>query len=156
MKPTTLLSILLEELDVPFTPAYTDKAFRTMAFPSLFGLVKLLGTYGIDAEGYALASKADIAAVPAPFVAGLTDGTYCVVSRIEGDRATMRHPEQGTSTIPISDLADRATGNIVAVYPSADSIAHAFGRHSLAAPAREVKPWLLAAVMALICVWLIV
>lgn len=156
MTPTTLMSILLEELDVPFTHAYADKAYRTMAFPSLFGLTKLLGTYGIDAEGYALAGKSDIGAVPTPFVAGLTDGTYCVVSHIEGDSATIRHPEQGTTTLTIAELSDRITGNIIAVYPSADSIEPGYSRHRIEDAGRAVKPWLLAAVMAFIFIWLVV
>lgn len=156
MKPTTLLSILLEELNVPFTHHYSDKAYRTMPFPSLFGFTKLLESYGIEAAGYAVPDTSAMAQVPTPYVAGLSDGTYCVVSSIAHGKATLRHADRPDTVTTIDELARQATGNIVVAYPGPQSIEPSYRRHRISDAGRAVKPWLLAAVLAFIFTWLVV
>lgn len=47
----TIFSDFLSELDVPHTQCYSDREFCTMPFQSLFGLKKLLQSYGVESEG---------------------------------------------------------------------------------------------------------
>ncbi|MDE6527687.1 MAG: hypothetical protein K2L78_01400, partial [Muribaculaceae bacterium] len=57
----SLLNDLLTELNVPHTNDYTKSQFNAMPFKSLFGLSRLLSRYGIDSDGFKLASTSDIA-----------------------------------------------------------------------------------------------
>lgn len=46
MKPASIFTNFLTELGVPHTRSYSDRRFEKMTFKSLFGLSKLLQSYG--------------------------------------------------------------------------------------------------------------
>lgn len=63
----TIFSDFLSELDVPHTHCYSDRKFCTMPFQSLFGLKKLLQSYGVESEGLRFDDKTKIDMLPVPF-----------------------------------------------------------------------------------------
>ena len=66
----TLLSDFLTALGVPHTAWYSDAQFRGMTFKSLFGLSKVLESYGIPNEALKLTDKSgDLNRLEAPFLA---------------------------------------------------------------------------------------
>lgn len=77
----TLFSDFLSELDVPHTHCYSDREFCAMPFQSLFGLKKLLQSYGVESEGLRFDDKTKIDMLPVPFLARITGG-YVIVTRI--------------------------------------------------------------------------
>lgn len=68
--PTSACDIL-SALGVNHTIRFTNSEFRAMPFRSLFGLSKLLKSYGIDSEAYELKDHALPEDMPLPFFAGV-------------------------------------------------------------------------------------
>lgn len=86
-----------------------------MPFRSLFGLGKLLKTYGIDSEAYELKDHALPQDMPLPFFAGV-GGRYIVVTGVGGDR--VEYLDGGTAKTLSRSRFDRLFNGIVMVcYP---------------------------------------
>lgn len=86
---------LLDCLGVPHTYSYSYGRFSTMPFPSLFGLEKLLGEYGVDTVAFQVADKSvDIDKVARPFIAP-TSGGMVIVTDVDAD--TVSYLSQGQS-----------------------------------------------------------
>lgn len=77
----TLLTDYLDALGVPHTYKYTVERFRSMPFPTMFGLKKLLEEYGVESEGYLLKDKEEIDKIQPPFLAH-TNGGYALVTGV--------------------------------------------------------------------------
>ena len=79
MKPASIFTDFLADLDVPHTRQYSDECFADMTFRSLFGFSKLLESYGIPNEALDLPDKAnDIHKLPVPFLARVGDSFVIV------------------------------------------------------------------------------
>lgn len=72
----------IELLGVPYTPGYSMTQFGRMPFKSLFGLSKLLESYGVESQGYTLTDKSQLASLPVPFIA-VTDGGMVIVTSVD-------------------------------------------------------------------------
>lgn len=153
---STLLSVLLDHLDVPYTAQYTNKAYRTMQFKSVFGLTKLLSDYGISSKGYDMVHPACCTSLPVPFLVGLTDGTYAVATAVDPAHITIMHPDGTQEPLSVDDFAANATGKVLLVYPSADAIEPNYRRHCIEDAAQSVKPWLLVGSMLFILLYLVI
>ncbi len=80
----TLLSDFLKQLGVAHTESYSDKAFDTMSFKSLFGFSRLLGEYGVDSEAVRLPDKTLYTELPRPFLAQVKS-CFVIVTDIRKD-----------------------------------------------------------------------
>lgn len=82
MKPASIFTDFLAELEVPHTRAYSDGCFADMTFRSLFGFSKLLESYRIPNEALAVPDKEkDIAQLPVPFLARVAD-SFVIVRQV--------------------------------------------------------------------------
>lgn len=105
---STILSRWLSLLGVRHTAEYTDKRFRTMAFPTLFGLSTLLREYGVEAKGFRIDDKAQITQLSMPFIAPV-DGRFVIVSKADSqsvEYCSVGVPEQ----IPTAEFIDAWSG----------------------------------------------
>ena len=84
--PASLFSDWLQALGVRHTCGYSDRQYARMPFRTLFGLSKLLQSYGVDARGYAIADKGEIAELKPPFVAQTQTGDMVIVERVYPNR----------------------------------------------------------------------
>ena len=112
--PTSACDIL-SALGVNHTVRFTNSEFRAMPFRSLFGLSKLLKSYGIDSGAYELKDHALPEDMPLPFFAGV-GGRYIVVTEVDGDR--VEYLDGGTAKVLSRSRFDRLFNGIVMVcYP---------------------------------------
>lgn len=138
----SILSQLLTAAGVPHTVEYTDERLRTMPFQSLFGLGKLLKEYGVDSQGLRLAKVGDMAQLPRPFLAEMADG-YRVVADESDVNAVMAD-------------GSGATGVVMCVYPKAEACEPGYTEHRITEIGTRVKPWVLAASLAVLLVYTVV
>lgn len=116
MADNTILSDLLRELGVPYTPDYTNKRFESMPFMSLFGLSKLLESYGVESEGLLISDKSEITKLTPPFIAHTPGGLVITTSIGNG---TIGYLTQGVpETMSLDEFYNVWDGNVLLVYPS--------------------------------------
>lgn len=154
MAADNLFACILEELGVRHTSDFTRRAYACMPFRSLFGLSKLLQSYGIDSETYRLANPAtDIDCLPVPFLARVGD-TFVMVSSVSAGSVTVDYGE-GDGPVTMSRPAfDKAFGGIVTLfYPRADAGEPGYRKHRLFEIAAVAKRWILVAASAFVVVW---
>ncbi|MCM1355899.1 MAG: hypothetical protein NC212_05800 [Staphylococcus sp.] len=143
MDNATLFSDFLTQLGVRHTREYSDRAFLTMPFKSLFGLVKLLGSYGIDSEALRLADKSEITGLEGPFLAH-TPGGFVIVTSVgptEISYITQGVPE----TMPLDEFLTAWTGEVLLAYPDGQSGEPGYAAHERDNFIREAKKWVLVA-----------
>lgn len=119
MADNTILSDLLRELGVPYTPDYTNKRFESMPFMSLFGLSRLLASYNIGCEGLFIEDRSEIVKLTPPFIAHTPGGLVIATAVGDGriDYLTQGVPE----SMPLDDFDKVWDGNVLLVYPSGKS-----------------------------------
>lgn len=151
---SSLLSDFLEQLGVPHTCSYTDSRFRSMPFPSLFGMQKLLEEYGVQSEGIRLNSVADVVHLTPPFLAK-TVGGFVIVTDCSGPSVSYISrgvPEQ----IPASEFAEVWDGTAFLAFPDADACEPSYGLHRRIEVINASKKWVLAAIALAIMAYLFV
>lgn len=123
-----LFSDFLTQLGVKHTADYSDRRFAGMPFKSLFGLTKLLESYGIDNEALRIDDKDEIALLPTPFLAH-TPGGFVIVTAI--DKNAISYITQGVSeTMPLDEFKQAWSGNVLLAYPDEKSIEPDYARHT--------------------------
>ena len=124
---TTLFSYFLSALEVPHTAGYSDGKFEGMSFKSLFGLSRLLLSYGIPNEAYRLSDRGELGSLPVPFVAQLGGG-FVVVKNVSPSGVTVVRSgvEQKLTT---DDFRNRWSGVVMLAYPEAGSAEPDYGLH---------------------------
>lgn len=154
MRGDTILSHWLELLGVPYTPGYSDSRFRSMPFPTLFGLKKLLEEYGVESEGFKLTDKSELRKLPAPFLA-LTGGGFVIVTGIDGGKVSYI-----TRGVPESIAADEFNtawdGTVFLAYPTERSAEPHHGLHARIDFFNSAKKWVLLFIALLLFVYLYV
>lgn len=142
MKEPTLFSDFLEALEVPHTVAYSNRRYRCMPFPTLFGLSKLLKEYGVDSEGYALSDKSEIAKLPVPFLAKMPKGMV-IVTAVTPD--TVSYQTAGVcENAPLGDFTAAWTGTAFIAYPTAEASEPDYAKNRLLEQLDQAKTWVLA------------
>ena len=120
---TTIFSDLLQELGVRHTAPYSDRRFRQLSFPTLFGLTKLMQEYGIESQGMRIADKTEICRATPPFIASTSAGFLRAFD-----------------------------GNLLLAYPFPEACEPSYGRHhalEIATKAKRVCLWIAAAFLFL-------
>lgn len=139
-----LLNSFLDVLNVPHTPEYTLTAFNSMPFKSLFGLSRLLGTYGVESEAYDLSdSSADISAFCAPFLARLSCD-FVIVTAVSPHSVEFI-TEDGPAALTRSEFNRRFKGIVMAAYPAENAMEPEYPRHRMVELADSSKKWVLSA-----------
>lgn len=148
----TIFSALLAELEVPYTPCYSDRQFRQMPFKSLFGMQRLLHSYGIDSAGFRVADNADLLSLPVPYVAQTARGVE-IVTDIDPDRV-ITVTDSGARSMPRADFTRDATGVVLAVYPDEKSIEPGYVHHRRMMLIERMKGWAIWGALLFLLVWL--
>lgn len=147
---TDIFNDFLQQLDVIHTESYSARRFRSMPFPTLYGLTKLMQEYGIGAQGFHLTDKTEIRLASPPFIASTSSG-FVIVTSVTSD--TICYLTQGVKeSAPIGDFLQAFDGNILLAYPSPEAREPSYGRHhafEIAAKAKRICLWIAAAFLFL-------
>lgn len=138
----TLFSNFLKALGVPHTEDYSSRRFAGMTFKSIFGLTKLLQSYGIDSETLRFADKsAGYEALPVPFLAQF-DGCFAIVTGKDSGGVAYSSPDApGGSNMPATEFLDKWTGVALVAYPTAESSEPDLEAHRVSDAVKRVLPW---------------
>lgn len=141
MSGSTILSDFLKCLEVPHTGAYTDAAFRSMPFQSLFGFSRALDRYGVDTRAIKVDNKNQLGEIPCPFVAQL-GSDFVIVTRIDIDDVEyiLYHRHTGK---PREDFEKAWTGVALLAYPDKASREPDYDKHHFLSIAAQAKTWIL-------------
>ena len=154
MKSTSLFSDFLKALGVPHTAEYSDKQFDSMPFPSLFGLSKLLESYGIHNEAFQLSDKEELNQLTAPFIADTPDGCL-IVTDISAQ--SVKYVTQGNDEeILIDEFKNAWNGIVLIAHPTAQSAEPDYGSHRALEIIDSAKKWVLAAGAAVLFLYLFI
>lgn len=127
---STILSRWLTLLGVRHTAEYTDSRFRTMPFPTLFGLSSLLKEYGVESHGYRIDDKSLIADIPTPFIAPI-NSRFVIVTEVEADK--LHYCSAGEEEeIPTGEFVDAWSGVAFTAKTTKASIEPDYSKHRLA------------------------
>lgn len=153
----TLFSDFLTELGVPHTAWYSDGQFRSMTFKSLFGLSKLLDSYGIPNEAYMVADKAQaLSAVTPPFLAQSAT-SFAIVTETAPGRVSYRDAlRPGVHSVSTDEFCRKWTGVVLLAYPSADSREPDYAAHHFTEIGNRAKRWVLMAAALFVFVYLFI
>lgn len=145
---TTIFTDYLAALGVKHTKGYSDMKFRTMPFQTMFGMKKLLESYGVESCGIELGESASIEQIPVPFIAQLSNG-YVIVSDVSGGMATYLSQSQ-VEKVDCERLRRAMTGRVLVASPSDNAGEPEYESHRFTEVANRAKKWvLLAACLAL-------
>lgn len=141
----------LRQLRVPCTQAYSERRFHDMSFPTLFGLGKLMQSYGVATRGVRLPDKTRIACLPVPFVAPMQSGEMVIVCGTDGADGPVSYMSQGdTLHAPLSEFVAAWSGVALLASPGPGASEPGYRRHRFAevmTQLRDVGVWVaLAAV----------
>ncbi|MCM1369633.1 MAG: hypothetical protein NC204_04600 [Candidatus Amulumruptor caecigallinarius] len=149
-----ILSDFLALLGVPHTVDYTNRQFDAMAFKSLFGVQKVLETYGIASEGWLLENKEEIDCIDTPFIAHTPLG-FTIVKSVTPGKVT--YISQGTEEVMAREEFLRSfDGNVFLAFPGANSREPEYTLHSRLEFFSNAKGWLLLLSCALLFLYLFI
>lgn len=142
IKDNTIVSRWLTLLGVKHTASYTDKRFKSMPFPTLFGLSNLLKEYNIQSNGYEIDDKKEISQIPVPFIAPVKN-KFVIVECVKNDR--LYYSTVGVQeSISTSDFIDVWSGVAFTAEVTSKSIEPDFVKHKMAeamADLRDIGIW---------------
>lgn len=148
---STILSRWLSMLGVSHTASYTDARFRSMPFPTLFGLSALLKEYNVETHGYRIDDKNAIAQLPRPFIAPVFN-SFVIVTSV--DRDTLSYASAGVSErIPLSEFCEAWSGVAFIAEVSSSSAEPDYRKHRLAELMTSVRNFGIWAVGIILFVW---
>ncbi len=138
--PHSILCDFLSELGVRHTAYYTDKAFATMTFKSLFGLCNLLRVYGVDTLAVKLADPKEVLSLPVPFLAQSRKGVFVIVTSCS-EKGVSYLSEGQKESIDSSDFVHGINGIVLLASPRTDAAEPDYTKHrvrEIATVARNV------------------
>lgn len=151
---STIFSDFLTRLNVRHTAAYSNRQCASMPFQTMFGLKKLLESYGVDSVGIDLGDTHSISALPVPFIAQ-TDKGLVIVSRVGDDR--VEYISQSVDETADRKIFESAmTGKVLVASVRADAGEPDYDSHRFSDMANKAKPWVLTACCVLLFAWLFV
>lgn len=153
---SSIFSIYLSALGVPHTQWYSDRQFSRMTFKSLFGLSKLLQSYGVDSEAYQVTDKNGVLDVlSTPFMAQV-GGDFVVVRTLDPRQVTCTDAS-GTDTEMSRDaFCDAWSGVVFLAYPSDKAAEPELDAHRFTEIGNRSKRWVLLAAVVLVFAYLFV
>lgn len=135
-----LLIDFLTVLQVPHTEEFTQKQFDSMSFKSLFGLSKLLESYGIESEGLYLSDRKEIRKLTPPFIVHTPEG-FVVVTNIGED--CVEYLTQGVREhMPLQKFRRAWDGNVFLAFPKPDAAEPGYAAHARMIFFTKAKRWL--------------
>lgn len=147
----SLLSDLLEALEVDHTVAYSNRRFEEMPFRSLFGLSKLLKEYGIDNKTLRLSDKSAVKSLTPPFIAG-AGGRFVVVTDVGPDRVSYLDGGESRS-IERKAFDQLFCGVVMLAYPGNDAREPSYTEHHYVDIASAAKGYVMAAAIIIVVAW---
>lgn len=125
-----------------------------MPFPTLFGLSALLKEYDIEAKGYTIDDKSEIAQVPMPFIAPVNK-SFVIVKSISGNNLV--YSSVGVDeTIPIDEFTKAWSGVAFIANTTGKSIEPSYLKHRLAEVMTSLRNWGIIALAILLFGWFFV
>lgn len=146
MKDISLFSDFLQALGVPHTEDYSNKQFASMAFKSMFGLSKLLDSYGIPNEGLQISDKSELSKLTPPFLADTPQG-FVIVTGIGGGHVDYLSQGQKES-IDIQEFEKAWNGIVLLAFPDEKSQEPDYPKHRLIENINTGKRWVMWALLA--------
>lgn len=142
----TVFSDFLKVLGVEHTEEYSDQAFRTMPFKSLFGFSRLLTQYGIPNEALQIEDKSQLSSLPVPFMA--QEETYFVIvtgitKNADGTGSVNLLHFGNPETWTLADFEARSSGVVLLAKPDSDSREPDYARHHLHEVAMKGKRYVM-------------
>lgn len=157
MQPRSIFTEFVGALEVPHTRRYSDHAFATMSFMSVFGLSKLLQQYGIGSETLRLSDPHNtLDRLPVPFLAGY-NGAFVVVRSV-GDGSVVLSDGSGKGAVATSrgDFEKGFNGLVMLASPAGDAAEPDYGKHHFLEIASSVKKVLLTLCASFLLIYLYV
>lgn len=153
----SILSDFLSALEVPHTRWYSDSAFASMTFRSLFGLNKVLEDYHVPTETVEVADKAAaLDAITVPYLARMAD-SFVIVTDVSPTEVTyMDGLSDGKLTTPRDAFTARWSGVVMMAFPTEESIEPDYASHRFTEIGNKAKGWVLAAAAIFILAYLTV
>ena len=153
----SIFSDFLACLGVPHTAWYSDRQFAGMTFKSLFGLSKLLQSYGVENEAYAVADKKQaLDAMQPPYLAYMTD-SFVIVTGVSPTEVTYQAWDSKTPhVVPRDNFGKTWSGTVLLAFPGAHSAEPDYAAHRFTEIGNKAKRWVLLAGAFFIFVYLFV
>lgn len=146
-----IFSDFLRELGVPHTVGYSERSFATMPFATMFGMSKLLESYGVESAGVELGDRKEIVKLPAPFIVRIGD-SYAIVTQIDDINAS--YITQGVrQTVPTPELVGGISNRVFVARRSERSAEPGYVSHKFTEIANKAKKWVLAVCLAALLIW---
>ncbi|MDE7160764.1 MAG: hypothetical protein K2O24_07995 [Muribaculaceae bacterium] len=143
----TIFTRFLKVLGVPHTVEFSENAFKTMDFDSLYGMTHLLKSYGIPSDALSVGDRSELPKITPPFLAQLNCGYFVIVKSIGGGK--VEYDSLGEMhTMPERDFEAQWNGVVLIAYPQPDSREPEYGQHLLTETVKRWS-WLALAVSAL-------
>ncbi|MDE7401855.1 MAG: hypothetical protein K2M87_00385 [Muribaculaceae bacterium] len=127
----SIFTRFLKALQVPHTVEFSEHAFRSMDFDSLYGLSHLLTTYGIPNESYRIYDKEELAKLTPPYLAQLNSGYFVIVESCTPQTVTFDSLGE-EKELPTPQFKDKWNGIVLLAYPDKKSREPDYGSHFLA------------------------
>ena len=151
---STIFTDFLSCLGVRHTDNFSNRQFGTMPFKTMFGLKKLLETYGVDSVGISLGDVKEIDRLPVPFIAQTVKG-FVIVTSVSGDTVSYL-TRSVAETAPRSVVEPSLTGRVLVAFRQAGAGEPDYDSHRFTDVANKAKKWVLAGVCLLLFVYLFV
>lgn len=132
-----LLADFLTELGVRHTPQGTERAMREMNFRSLFGLGKLLQSYGVETLGLELPDRSELLRLTPPFLAHTPAGVV-IVTHVENDK--VGYLTQGVAErISLQEFDSVWDGKVLLGFPHDDACEPDYAENHITEVGSEIK-----------------
>lgn len=129
MKTQTIFSEFLSLLGVKHTLKYSNQAFESMDFKSLFGLNKLLDDYGIPNAAWKVPVDGSISKIKTPFIAQ-RENHFEIITSVVDNKVNYIYGGQSLS-LPIDVYEKTFTGVVMTAQPNSNSIEPDYLKHKI-------------------------
>lgn len=155
MQPASIFSDWLAQLGVRHTRAYSDRQFSSMPFRTLFGLSKLMQSYGVATRGIRLGDAHELLKLPVPYVAQTTGGEMVIVNAVYPD--SVSYLSQGRlQRAATDDFCSAATGVALLAAPQAGATEPDYVKHRFAEIMLRLRDFALWTCVGALLVYIVV
>lgn len=128
--PRSIFTRFLKALGVPHTVEFSERAFHSMDFDSLYGLSHLLTTYGIPNEALQITDKDELSKLTPPYLAQLNTGSFVIVDSYNSEKVNYDLSGE-MRCVSTSQFKNDCDGIVLLAYPDHKSREPDFGSHFL-------------------------
>lgn len=149
-----LFSDWLALLQVPHTACYSQAQYGAMPFKTLFGVSKLMGSYGVATRGLHLPSALALEQLPVPFVACTRVGMVIVTAVTPSSICYLTQDVK--ETIPREKFNAAFTGDVLLASPSPDAAEPDYKSHRITEIVTHLRDVALVACAAFLFIYLFI